>query len=249
VNTLQLALLGGALLSLAGCSTTSSISMQVPGPLTASTPLAVVRKQGFKHSYQFGDFATSKVKPGWTSTSTRSYGAWLPVPAWFDQTRAKRKFSFAMQPVAGTAWQVQGGYYAYSKDLSLAPNAQNRLSISVEQEELYSSIIHAPNQPTWQLVLQSQNELGARPKFAQGTLSNGDSLLQVRPISQLLRRDGRPMNLPLGVPVGYEFVRANGSVAAAVELIGRGRVWMAPSLSPEVRGPVAAAVTSMLMMQ
>ncbi|GAA4378332.1 hypothetical protein [Hymenobacter koreensis] len=57
------------------------------------------------------------------------------------------------------------------------------------------------------------------------------------------------MTLPFGVPVGYEFVRPNGTVVAAVELMARGRVWLSPSLSPEVKGPVAAAVTSMLMQQ
>lgn len=244
-----LALLSAALLALPGCSSTSSISMKVPDQLTTATPLNVARKQGFKHSYQFGEFATSKVKPGWTSTSTRSIGAWLPVPAWYDQTRARRKFSFAMQPVAGTAWQVKSAYYSHSDDLSLAPNVNSRVGVSLYHEEMYSSIIEAPNQPTWQLVLESKNQLGDRPQFAQGSLSNGDSLLLVRPISQLLRRDGRPMNMPLGVPVGYEFVRPNGSVVAAVELVARGRVWLAPSLTPAVKGPVAAAVTSMLIQE
>ncbi|OON70663.1 hypothetical protein B0919_01195 [Hymenobacter sp. CRA2] len=245
----QGAWLGGTALMLAGCSA-SRVSMQVPAQLSAAAPLSVTGKQGFKRSYQFGDFATTQVKPGWTSTSSWNIGrGWLPAPVWYEQSRAKRKFSFTLQPTGAAApLQVQGAYYARSQDLVLAP-AASRVGVTLHHEEVYSSIIQAPGQQVWQLVMESRHDAGSRPQFAQGTLSNGDSLLQVRPIARLMRRDGKPMTLPLGVPIGYEFVRPNGSVVAAVELIGRGRVWLAPTLAPELKGPVAAAVTSMLLQQ
>ncbi|WP_400192481.1 hypothetical protein [Hymenobacter sp. B81] len=233
-------------LVLGACSSTSRISMVVPAPLTGTAPLEVERKQGFKHSYRFGDFATTSVRPGWLTTSTRSSNLRWLAPVWFDQTRARRKFSFTMQPATGEVWQVQGAYYAWSEDLTVTPNTRVTTGITLNQEDVYSSVIQGPGQ-TWQLLLESQSQLGDRPQFAQGTLSNGDSVLQVRPLSQLLRKDGRPMNLPFGVPVGYEFRRPNGSVVAAVELMGRGRVWLAPGLAPALQAPVAAAVTAMLM--
>ncbi|RAK64065.1 hypothetical protein [Hymenobacter edaphi] len=246
-------LLGGALLALTSCSTTSRISMQVPAQLSAAAPLPVTGKQGFRHSYQFGEFATAQVKQGWFSTAAWSWGnaagGWLPAPVWFDQTRARQKSSFTMQPVGGTAWEAQCAFFAHSDDLRLSPTPNSNVGVTLFSEELYSSIIKAPNQPTWQLILESKNQLGDRPQFARGTLSNGDSVLQVRPIAQLLRRDGRPMTLPFGVPVGYEFARPDGSVVAAVELMGRGRVWVAPTLTPAVKGPVAAALTAMLIHQ
>jgi hypothetical protein len=241
-------LLGVAALALASCSA-GRVSMVVAPTLQAAAPLPVTGKQGFKRSYQFGEFGTSQVRSGWLSTSTRGLGGGWLAPVWFDQSRARRKSSFTMQPVDGTTWQAQCAFYAHSDDLRLAPTPNTVLGTSLFSEEMYSSIIQAPNQPTWQLVLESRNEIGHRPNFAQGTLSNGDSVLQVRPIAQLLRRDGKPMTLPFGVPIGYEFVRANGSVVAAVELMGRGRVWVTPGLTPAVKGPVAAALTAMLLHQ
>lgn len=241
---------GGALL-LTGCSA-SRVSMQVPAPLTATTALPVTGKQGFRHSYQFGEFGTSQVKQGWFSTSSWSWGntgGWLPAPAWFDQTRARHKSSFTMQPVGGTAWQAQCAYFASSSELHVGTGPGSNLGLTLASDELYSTIIKAPDQPTWQLVLECQNQIGNRPQFARGTFSNGDATLQVRPIAQLLRRDGKPMTLPFGAPIGYEFARPDGSVVAAVELMGRGRVWVAPTLPPEVKGPVAAALTAMLIRQ
>jgi hypothetical protein len=242
------ALLAGAGLALAGCSTTSRISMQVPAQLSAAAPLPVTGKQGFRHSYQFGEFATAQVKQGWLSTSSWSWGrSWL-APVWFDQTRARQKSSFTMQPVAGTTWQAQCAYFTHSDDMRLG-SANSSWSTALYSEEMFSTVIQAPDQPVWQLLLESQNQIGSRPQFARGTLSNGESRLEVRPISQLLRRDGRPMNMPFGAPVGYEFARPDGAVVAAVELMGRGRVWVEPTLTPEVKGPVVAAVTAMLIRQ
>lgn len=235
-------------LALTGC-TVGQVSMVVPAPLTAATPLPVTGKQLFKRSYQFGEFGTAQVREGWLSTSTRNLGGGWLAPVWFDQTRARRKSSFTMQPIDGTSWQAQCAFYAHSDELRLTPSMNTLLGASLYSEEMYSSIIQAPDRPSWQLVLQAQNEIGRRPQFARGTFSNGDSVLQVRPIAQLLRRDGKAMTLPFGAPIGYEFVRPDGSVVAAVELMGRGRVWVRPALSPEVRGPVAAAVTAMLMHQ
>ncbi|GAB2948414.1 hypothetical protein GCM10027048_11650 [Hymenobacter coalescens] len=249
VLPLRQLLMGGALLALASCST-SRVSMQVPAALSAAQPLPVTGKQGFRPSYQFGEFATAQVKKGWFGTSSWTWGntgRWLPAPVWFDQTRARQKSSFVMQPVGGTAWQAQCAFYSHSDDLRLAPGPNSSIGVTLFSEELYSIVIQAPDQPTWHLVLESKNQLGDRPQFARGTLASGDSVLQVRPIAQLLRRDGKPMTLPFGVPIGYEFVRANGSVVAAVELMGRGRVWVQPTLTPALKGPVATAVTAMLM--
>ncbi|RTQ53593.1 hypothetical protein EJV47_02315 [Hymenobacter gummosus] len=246
-SSLQILLLGGALLGLASCSA-SRVSMVVPAPLAAAAPLPVTGKQGFRHSYQFGEFATVRVKQGWLSTSSWGFGSWL-APVWLDQTRAKQKSSFTMQPVAGTTWQARCAYFSHSDDMRVMPGPNSRTSISLYSEEMFSSVIQAPNQPVWQLLLESKNQLGDRPQFARGTLSNGDYWLEVRPISQLLRRDGRPMNMPFGAPVGYEFVEADGAVVAAVELMGRGRVWVEPTLTPALKGPVATAVTAMLIRQ
>lgn len=243
---LRLLLLGVAM-GLASCSA-SRVSMQVPASLGTASALPVTGRQGFGRSYQFGEFGTTQVRQGWLSTSSWGVGSWL-APVWYEQGRARQKSSFTMQPVAGTAWQAQCAYYARSSDLRVATGPASHAAVGLDNEELFSSIIQAPNQRTWQLVLECQNQIGSRPQFARGTFSNGDSTLQVRPIAQLLRRDGKPMTLPFGAPIGYEFARPNGSVVAAVELMGRGRVWVAPTLPPEVKGPVAAAVTAMLMRQ
>ncbi|KAA9331490.1 hypothetical protein F0P96_14710 [Hymenobacter busanensis] len=252
-HSLRLLLPAAALLALVSCSSTSNISMKVPDQLSTATALPVTGKQGFKQTREFGPFATTNVRSGWLSTSGWSAPVgrnWLPVAAWYDQSRAKRKFSFTLQPQAGAPWHVQGAYYSWSQDLTLAPNANSSVGLTLNQEDVYSSIIQGPgHQHTWQLVIESQSRLGEGKQFARGTLSNGDSLLQVRPISQMLRRDGRTMNMPFGVPVGYEFVRPNGSVVGAVELFGRGRVWLSPRISPELQAPVAAAMASMLLRQ
>ncbi|TYZ12516.1 hypothetical protein FY528_04260 [Hymenobacter lutimineralis] len=217
--------------------------MQVPTELTATSPLPVTGKQGFTYSYQFGEFSTAAVHKGWRSTATHSVGQ--PISA--DLTRVRQKSSFVLQPVGGTTWEAQSAYLLRDNDLGIQTGANSRTDVTLRSDEVFRTYIFAPNQPGWQLVVENHLGLGRELQPPAGTLSSGDSVLTVRPVTHLMRRDGQPMQLPTGSPLGYEFVRANGSVVAAVELLGRGRVWLSPALSPETKGPVVAAVTALLM--
>jgi hypothetical protein len=54
--------------------------------------------------------------------------------------------------------------------------------------------------------------------------------------------------LPLGETSGYSFAAA-GKTLAAVEVINNGAVWLAPDLDPALRGPVTAAIASLLLFE
>ncbi|MCR5887781.1 hypothetical protein LRS06_08320 [Hymenobacter sp. J193] len=232
------------LLFLASCSA-SRVAMQVPDALQATTPLPVTGKQGFRYSYQFGEFSTASVHKGWRSTINHSLGKSVGV----DATRVRQKSSFVMQPVQGTTWQAQSAYFMSDNDLGISTGPNSRTSVTLKSDEVFRSSIVALNQPVWQLVVENHLGLGRGLQLPAGSFTNGDSVFTVRPIAHLMRRDGQPMRFPTGTPIGYEFVRANGSVVAAVELLGRGRVWLNPTLQPETKGPVVAAVTALLMHQ
>jgi hypothetical protein len=219
--------------------------MQVPESLRATAPLPVTGRQGLRSSYQFGEFSTASVRQGWRSTTTHSVGPAVGLEA----TRVRQKTSFVLQPVQNTAWQGQSAYFQRRNALRLPTGTNSRASVTLRSDEVFRSSIVAPNQPAWQLVLENHLGVGRGLQLPAGSLTSGDSVFTVHPIAHLMRRDGQPMQLPVGTAIGYEFVRANGSVVAAVELLGRGRVWLSPGLPPETKGPVAAAVTALLINQ
>lgn len=231
------------LLLLSGCSV-SRARMQVSPSLQQTTPLPVGGRQLFRPSYQFGEFGTAELRRGALTTTS---GTWQ-WPAHYQRTsRQRQRMHLVMQPVAGTSWQADGAYLADDKDVGLRTGANSSVGVSLAQTSTYACMVHAPQQRDWELLLENSNGLGQRWQAPQGTFSRGDTVLTVRPVQHLLRPDGSAMALPGTMALGYEFVRPNGTVVAAVELLGRGRVWVLPALAPEVKGPVAAAVTALLM--
>ncbi|MCC2546064.1 hypothetical protein LJY25_06375 [Hymenobacter sp. BT175] len=228
---------------LSACST-GRASIAVSAQLAQTAPLPVSGRQGWqwRPTYRFGDFAATDIRKGWLSTSAQ--GAPFLMPDWLSRSRARQKFSFALQPPGGApAWAVRGAYFAHGS--SFTPPGTG-ISIGLGSEEVYTSIIQVPGRRPWQLVVErSQGFAQLNP--ATGALTNGDTTLQVRPISRLLRLDGKVMTLPGYVPLGYEFVLADGQVIGAVETMGAGRVWLAPALNSSLRPAVAAAATALLL--
>jgi hypothetical protein len=236
----------GAVVLLAATAACSAGKVTIPVSTTLASvaPLEVQGRQGwqFRPTYRFGDFAAINIRKGWVSTS----GWGVPVYGGkFSQTKTRNKSSFRLQPAgSATSWQVRSAYFALDRSVVLP--GLDLFALTLDYEEVYSSSIESPGQRTWQLVMKREQGFGELKPIA-GVLTDGESTLQVRAVHQLMRKDGRPMNFPAPVAFGYEFVQANGNVVGAVEVINKGRVWLAPELSAGLQGPVAAAATALML--
>jgi hypothetical protein len=71
----------------------------------------------------------------------------------------------------------------------------------------------------------------------------GDEPIEIRGLHQIPGRDGRPRRIP-GV-LGYE-LRQEGRVLGSVDLLGKGRVYLARDLPQDLRGPMAMTATVLM---
>lgn len=76
-----------------------------------------------------------------------------------------------------------------------------------------------------------------------GTFRRGAETLVVSGTGQLAGA-----SLPFGEAAGYVITRV-GSAIAAVEVINKGAVWLAPDLPTHLRLPVVAAISSLLLFE
>ncbi len=78
----------------------------------------------------------------------------------------------------------------------------------------------------------------------QGATDFGDEPIEIRALHGLPAREGRVRNIPGAL--GYE-LRQDGRVLAGVDLLGKGRVYLAREVPPELRTPVAMTATVLML--
>ena len=125
-----------------------------------------------------------------------------------------------------------------------------RVNVIGSNEARSASFQSAHDQP----VTQARNEVNpterTRATIAENqverivtSFDHSDRSVAVKGTDRLA---GTP--LPLGETAGYIFEQA-GKPIAAVEVINNGAVWLSPDLDPALRGPVTAAISSLLLFE
>jgi|GEM_PF-2735610 len=231
----SLAVVGGAL-GFAGCSTTPMHVIVDPSLSTAE----VYEVDGLNNRYwgkpiKFGAFHTEKTRVGeswtWSSElfSIESGNRELSV----DKGAKNNPYRFVFVDEKGEAWQVDCrantpfvGWKTKHSEGSVR-TGETRLGCAMRDP---AGTVHS-------LALH-----GRGPDF-RGETRFGDAVIDIQALHEIPDKNGKPFSIPGSL--GYE-LRQGEHVIASVDILGKGRVYLARELPAELRGPVAMAATVLL---
>lgn len=235
MKLLSLAVLGGAL-SFAGCSTTPMHVIVDPSLATAE----VYEVDGLTNYYwskpiKFGPFRTEKTRVGesWTWSSELFSVATGDHELSVDKGTKNKPYRFVFVDEKGEAWKVDCrantpfvGWKTKHSEGSVR-TGETRLGCAMRDP---AGTVHS-------LALH-----GRGPDF-RGETRFGDAMIDIHALHEIPDRDGKPFSIPGSL--GYE-LRQGDRVIASVDILGKGRVYLARELPPELRAPVAMAATVLL---
>ena len=222
--------LAASLLVLSACSSSGPLHVAVDPTLAAGDIYDV---RGLTNRYwgkpvSFGNFSTKKTRVGetWASTTGSSdYGV----------GRRTHPLRFTFVGEGGEEWKVECRAktpilrHADEHGEWEVPLGETRLGCSLQDPT--GTRVHA-------LTLAGSGEL-------RGTTDVGGAPIEIRSLDTLVGRNEH-QTLTLPAAIGYE-LRQDGRVLAGVDLLGRGRVYFARELPPELRTPVALTATVLML--
>ena len=204
-----------------------SAVMRLPDELVATERIAVEGRQGWRklQHLRFGDFLADDVQRSITK------GSDLEIMA-YEGSKRRQTFGFNLSEKGELVWQVVAATNLHRRavDLGVDIEMRNRSGLNANLVPVSTPDV------TWILEL---TETGERP--LAGSLRHDHTKLLVKGIN---RMQGTP--LPLDGTTGYVF-ELNGSALAAFEVINNGAIWISPKLDPDLRGPVVAAMSTLLL--
>lgn len=201
---------------------------------TQATVMEVEGRQGFriKQVIRFGEYATSKIKRGWTVS--------YDIPFVVRFRGAKEKLSYSIGNSANQKLSVFCSSKFKEKEVgllndffSLSVDYQNTFAGSIvrnEQEEVGSFIVYDPNG-------------GGIENTTRGILNFKKKKIEIVGVRQLAGQKATWLNTEV---YGYEF-QENGKTIGAVSIINKGRVWMLPQLESELKLALAAVSTGLMV--
>lgn len=232
---LSLAVLGSAL-CYTGCNTTPLHVIVDPSLSTAE----VYDVDGLNNRYwgkpiKFGPFRTEKTRVGeswkWTSGAYSAQTGSKKVSV--DLGTENKPYRFIFVGEKGEQWQVDCraatpvvGWQTNHSEGSVV-TGETRLGCAMRDP---AGAIHP-------LALH-----GRGPDF-RGETRFGDAVIGIRALHEVPDRNGKPFSIPGSL--GYE-LRQGEHVIASVDLLGKGRVYLAHELPADLRTPVAMAATVLL---
>ncbi len=193
-------------------------------------------RQGFlfRQRLTFGNYATSKVKRGWT----RSYN----IPFFLHFQGARQRLSFTQFGEDSSVAEVMAVSKFQSKEL---PILRDFFRIALDYENSFAGVIipSADSSQHWEFLMHSVS--GALFREVGGFARNAvDSPITISPVTRFNKANS--WSSP-GV-LGYEFIQ-EGKVLGAVELINRGKVWIQPDLDPRQQLIVSSLCSALLLYQ
>jgi len=223
--------------------------------------LSVKGRQGFlvKQRLSFGEYQTSNVKRSWTKGSDFSFHVpvandWVDALS-VDHIKRKQKLRFGMMDQAGNKSEVfcfskvdWVDFYLGKKSNSLVNVIGDLMRIGDNGSNTFSVRIATASGENWDMVIDN-NAVHLNARNYTGVLAkNKDEYYTVVPVTKLVGKNGKPVNVPLGGSVGFEFRNKFNETVAAVSLIDGGIVYLSNSNSAE-RFVLANAAAALLLQE
>ena len=223
-----------ALLALAGCHSTGPLHVVVDPTLSTAD---VYEVSGLTNRYwgkpmRFGDFQTRKTRVGesWTWTT----GLWNVAGGTLGGGERVQPYRFVFVGEQGAEWQVE----CRAKTPILRHTGEHHeTELRVGETRLGCAIRDGAEH------VNVLSLTGYGYDFA-GTTDFGGEPIDIRVLRELPGRDGRLVHIP-GV-LGYE-LRKGDQVMASVDLLGKGRVYLAREAPPELRDQLAMTATVLML--
>jgi hypothetical protein len=204
-------------------------AMRLPSELSGVERLAVSGRQGWKdiERLAFGGYLVTNVDRSFTKGSS------LQILV-YEGAKARQNFSFYANGDGLETWKGEAESTAHRRalDFDVEVELRNKAGFAARLSPL-----DRPGE-VWTLQLA---EKWQRP--FEGTLGRGQHTVKVRGTNKLAGTI-----LPLGETSGYVFEYA-GQPVAAVEVINDGAAWFSPDLQPDLRAPVASAISALLLFE
>jgi hypothetical protein len=215
--------------SLSAAAKFKDAAMRLPTELGGVERWAVTGRQGWKNVERltFGSYLVNNVDRSYTKGSS------LQI-LFYEGAKARQNFAFYAQGDDMETWRGEAETTAHRRALDFD------VEIELRNKSGFGARLSPLSRPeeVWTLKLAEKRE-----KPFEGDLSRGAQTVKVRGTNKL-----SGTIFALGETAGYIFEVA-GKPVAAVEVINDGAVWLSPSLAAELRQPVTAAISSLLLFE
>ncbi len=181
-----------------------------------------------KEDMNFGDYQVHHVERDWTDK--QGINTWIG-----GQVEATQRYRFHLQQ--NNAQSLEGRCFVSGKKTSIRPLAALRIS---SQQEALLCAFQQPRETAsrWKLNIRTEGDIAA-----QGWLEIEDTRIRIQANHSIAGS-----SFPLAQPSGYVF-RLEGQVIAAVEILGKGTIWLSKNLPASYREPIATASAALLLHQ
>ncbi len=209
-----------------------AVAMQLPDQLAKVERIPVKGRQGWKFNEKL-EFGATRV---FDVDRSLTRGSDLGI-VFYQGAKRRQSFGFSVAEGDAPAWRGVAATNVHRRSLR---GDEDDVSIALKDESGFGAHFAPADKPQDLWVLE-MSEKGERPMA--GTLRRNDMVFSVLGTNRL-----EGLRLPLGDTSGYVFSWGS-QVLAAVEVVNKGAVWMAPDVKPEHRAPLLAAISSLLLFE
>lgn len=225
------------LLLFAGMCFVSAQTVKLPESLTDNAEILSVKGRYGKQFNQvitFGDFTTSKIKKGWTKTSSFTSGA-------KSVSKSSQKFSFTQFGPNNSEAEVACLGELSKADIEII---KNLFVVGMDFKNCFTgSIQMATDSVPWEFIILDPD---AKPdtESSKGFIRKGnEQLIELFGITEL---EGKKIPKMLQTLIGWEF-RLNGQAIGVVSLYNKGAVVLKDGISEEHKMVIASLSTALLV--
>jgi hypothetical protein len=230
----RLFLAGLLLLPVAASAFIKEAVMQLPETLAAAERLSVTGRQGWKRleRLHFGPFSVHDVDRSLTKGGDLRFGS--EKIAFYEGSKRRQTFGFLVSSDGILSWRGAAATNLHRRAL------ERGIEVELKNQSGFAATLSPADGSGLPWILEL-TEKGERP--LAGALKQGARTIEVAGTNRLAGS-----RLPLGDTTGYVF-REEDQVLAAVQTLNNGAVWLAPDLSPDLRGPLIAAISALLLFE
>ncbi|MFC6996286.1 hypothetical protein [Rufibacter roseus] len=182
--------------------------------------------------FQLGAYAVTNIRRSWTRTSGFSFFQ-------VEGSRKSQRYEFVLRDSAGLETYVTAEAGVSSQSIPLGKVFS--IELGGENREVFVSSIQAGSSGAWQLITKDPGNDILFKDFS-GVLQNGATQIRVEPVYQY-QNSYRGSSTEI---LGYEF-KSGVELLGAVQVSGRGKLWLKNELTSEQRKVLSAASASLLL--
>jgi hypothetical protein len=220
-----------------GVYTSGAQDVKLPMSLKDSAEILPVKGRYGKQFNQvitFGDYSTSKIKKGWTKTSSFNSGA-------KSMSKSSQKFSFTQHGKNNTEAEVSCLGELSKADIEII---KNLFVVGMDFKNCFTGSIQFPvDSVDWEFIILDPDDV-PDTESSKGFIRKGnEEIIELFGITEL---EGKKIPKLFQTLIGWEF-RLNGQPIGVVSLYNKGAVVLKSDISNEHKLVIASMSTALLV--